>query len=100
MSTTEIVRVRLSNVYPYIRERRAFDANGTLRGIVGATEGMGRLPEHYHSRFLTAAIADDLYMVYSYRTPIAWFANGEWTIPSVKYSVTTARHLSAIRKGL
>ena len=31
-------------------------------------------------------------IVYSYRTPIAWLDAGQWIIPDVYYSPTTARH--------
>jgi len=90
-------RHNLRTVHHAIETRTDFECNGTLRGIGGAHEGMGRLPEQYHSRFLAAADSDDFYIVYSYATPIAWFAHGTWFVPKVKYSVTTSRHLSSLR---
>lgn len=99
MQTTR-ERHSLRTVHDAIARRVDFDCNGTLRGIVGAHEGMGRLPEHWHSRFMAAVAHDDLYTVYSYATPIAWFANGVWTVPEVRYSQTTSRHKSAVRKGI
>jgi len=32
------------------------------------------------------------YVIFSYSTPIAYRANGEWYIPTTKYSVTTSKH--------
>jgi hypothetical protein len=40
------------------------------------------------------------YIVYSYGTPIAWFKNGEWTIPALKYSVTTSKHQNYVRRAV
>ena len=40
------------------------------------------------------------YIVYSYATPIAWFKNGEWQLPNHKYSVTTSKHQSIVRKAI
>lgn len=33
-------------------------------------------------------------VIYSYSTPIAWLDAGQWVVPDVSYSVTTARHQS------
>jgi hypothetical protein len=42
-----------------------------------------------------------VYLIRSYNTPIAWLdARGEWTIPDVKYSVTTSRHQGKIRTAI
>lgn len=53
---------------------------------------------------LTADYLDDLrgaeYVVYSYGTPIAWFKNGDWTIPAIKYSVTTSKHQNYVRRAV
>ncbi len=64
---------------------------------------MGRLPEAY--RELMRQHFEKfgcLYVVYSYDTPIAWYPlphpkqhlddECEWTVPPVKYSVTTTQH--------
>jgi len=32
------------------------------------------------------------YVIFSYRTPIAYRAHGEWYIPTTKYSPTTSKH--------
>lgn len=99
-STQAVARVRLSNVYPYVREFRDFDCNGTLRGTHKVHQSFGQMPQEYGRQYLDAQGAVDFYAVYSYDTPIAWFSNGAWFVPPVKYSPTTSRHLSAIRKGI
>ena len=57
--------------------------------------GRGRLPRW-------ATVPDNAYVVYSYATPIGWFdlATGRWTVPAVKYSVTTSRHQHLLRAGI
>lgn len=83
----------LRTVAQAIAERVEFDCNGTFTGHVGErSRYVGQLPAEFHADYVKAGAAQDFYMVRSYLTPIAWFANGEWTIPAVKYSVTTSRH--------
>lgn len=41
------------------------------------------------------------YVVYSYATPIAWWSKEHgWRMPDIKYSVTTSRHQSLVRRAL
>ena len=99
MST--IQRHTLRTVHQAVAARADFDCNGTLKGHAGISGTWGsRLPERYFDKFRSDALADDFYCVRSYATPIAWFANGAWHVPNVKYSPTTSRHLSALHIGL
>jgi len=42
-----------------------------------------------------------VYSVWSYATPIAWLVEGEgWIVPPVKYSRTTGRHQSYVRRAV
>lgn len=95
MTTKE--RHNLSTVHSAIERRVDFDCNGTLVGQTSSFYGLGRLPEQFRADALLAMEAYDAYFVYSYATPIAWFADGEWTIPDVKYSTTTSRHQNIVR---
>jgi hypothetical protein len=59
-----------------------------------------------HARTLHAAGQGDkpIYVVFSYGTPIAWRTAGDqgacgWTIPAVRYSVTTSKHQGIARRG-
>ena len=41
------------------------------------------------------------YVVKSYATPIAWkLDDGTWEVPAEKYSVTTSRHQSFVRRAV
>jgi hypothetical protein len=41
------------------------------------------------------------YVVKSYATPIAWkLDDGTWEVPAEKYSVTTSRHQSVVRRAV
>lgn len=83
----------------YIANRIAFKANN-LAGYLWPlcsdfTPALGMLPSDY---------LDDLrgaeYVVYSYGTPIAWYKQGDWTIPALKYSVTTSKHQNYVRRAV
>lgn len=100
-TATTTHRVNLQQVPNCIRGRLRFDANRTMRGGPEAICGTGRLPDAYvPCCFNLDRYADDFYAVYSYTTPIAWFANGQWTVPEVHYSVTTSRHQNIVRKAI
>jgi len=43
---------------------------------------------------------EPLYIVYSYGTPIAWYGRYGWHTPAVRYSSTTSRHQSIVRKAI
>jgi hypothetical protein len=83
---------------PTLRNREEFKTSGALWG--GPAERdyplFGELPYQYHDSAKQAR-----YYVYSYRTPIAWEnPDGTWTVPDVKYSVTTSRHQGKIRTAV
>jgi len=83
---------------PTLRNRTPFKTSGALQGepTYGElwTYSRGELPGEYWDKFITSGAT---YVVYSYLTPIAWEnADGSWTVPDVKYSVTTSRHQSKI----
>ena len=40
------------------------------------------------------------YIVYSYATPIAWYGINGWNLPSIKYSPTTSKHQSIVRRAI
>lgn len=80
---------------PTLRNREAFKTGGALQGGPEPLQGYpvkGSLPEEFYD-----SVNHAVYTVYSYDTPIAWEnADGTWTTPAVKYSVTTSRHQSKI----
>lgn len=96
-----MIKATLRSVPILVSSRREFNCNGTVFGSNrpifngggwSHPTSVGMLPVEYHQAFETASAATDFYAVYSYATPIAWHSNGQWTIPPVKYSVTTSRH--------
>lgn len=64
-------------------------------GIEPSFTSYGQLPNTH----IDLMIKDNpSYIVWSYATPIAWVtSNGQWVIPSLKYSVTTSKHQSLVR---
>lgn len=94
-------RHSLRTVADAIARRADFDCNGTLSGRSGyAALHVGQLPSDHQADYDGARYASDFYVVHSYVTPIAWFANGRWTVPAVKYSPTTSRHQSRVRLAI
>jgi hypothetical protein len=57
----------------------------------------GRLPDFLRDQ-LNAHLRDkDVYVVYSYSTPIGWAYDREFFIPDVQYSATTKHHQSVLQ---
>jgi len=85
-----------------IASRIQFKAN-SMAGIIWNPQqtvgsmGFGRLD--YDLVALMAQQKPD-YVVYSYGTPIAWHHAGGWEIPAVRYSVTTSKHQSIVRRAV
>jgi hypothetical protein len=70
------------------------------RWITGEWPSMGRLPMEYINRLNSDNEDHDVYVVYSYATPIGWVkldGNDNWVIPDTKYSPTTTNHQSTLR---
>ena len=67
---------------------------GGPRGIFGS---FGWMPHELREQF-----QEDRpdYVVWSYATPIAWHGRRGWTVPDVRYSPTTSRHLPHVTRHL
>ncbi len=80
-----------------LRVHEPFTTSGALKGVsMPYSVSMGSLPSQYYDSASKAH-----YVVYSYRTPIAWYVpNVGWVMPDVKYSVTTSRHQSKVRTAI
>lgn len=92
MTTT---RISNKNALQLISDRIAFTGSN-FYGVVTAPRianadvyPTGMLPDQYHY-----LLEDAEYIVYSYATPILWYANGAWHYPKLKYSHSTSRHQS------
>lgn len=79
----------------YLRHLRPF----TGSNFYGTTsfEGFGRARRDLGHAL---AIENADYIVYSYATPIAWHIGGSWVMPHDRYSVTTSKHQSIVRKAI
>ena len=91
--------VVLRDVPGMVQNRLEFKMSASLGGS-NYRLVVGRLPLEYIQQFDAAGLAPDYYVVHSYATPIAWYANGVWTLPDIKYSPTTTRHQNIVRRGI
>ncbi len=90
-----------------IDRRLPFDTYGSLRGRLRPESAeSGQLRDKLpwaHTLWQTDQSVID-YVIYSYRTPIAWHVtspdNSEWVFPEVRYSTTTNHHQAKIRRAL
>lgn len=96
----------IRNADTYIARRETFDAGSLTARTVRWTPSTGRmsseLADELAADIATNREADaDTYVVYSYGTPIAWSRVGidTLTIPNDRYSVTTSRHQSIVRRA-
>lgn len=83
-----------------IRQGEDFATSGALKGIANPWWVNSGYMRDSDSAAMYAARdnAGIDYVIYSYATPIAYrTADGQWTIPDAKYSVTTSKHQSTIR---
>ncbi|QIN94562.1 hypothetical protein PP460_gp014 [Streptomyces phage Muntaha] len=80
-----------------LARRESFTTSGALRGVERPEYvTLGQLPREWHTSALAA-----VYVVYSYRTPIAWLTRtGVWVMPDTRYSVTTSRHQGRIATAI
>lgn len=78
----------LRDAWVMIRARQPFTMRDTLSGTVEWDGRFGHLPLDLREQVTEAA-----YVIYSYRTPIAWVdAAGVAHVPDVGYSPTTSQH--------
>jgi|SRR5262245_51175948 len=60
----------------------------------------GQLPQEHKDQLKADLIVCPRYVVFSYQTPIGWAESmtdkNKWTIPNVRYSVTTTQHQSVL----
>ena len=104
-SNSLLAGTRISNAdaTPYINNRINF-IGSNFYGVIQS-------PDHKPIDFRNYGYLDTLliaelnkdepsFIIYSYNTPIAWFGKVGWVIPSVKYSSTTSRHQSIVRRAI
>ena len=85
-----------------ISKREPFDANSLKGDWYGPSRpAFGRMEYQWEVK-LSRLIHDgkEVFIVHSYVTPIAWFADGEWTVPDTKFSVTTSKHQTLVKGAI
>lgn len=93
--------MRNSDAVDYIPNLKPF--RNSTGSFVGQTYpiGFGRLSEKWRARLSDTHMTFGIeYIVYSYATPIAWYADGQWEMPYAKYSATTSRHQSIVMQAI
>lgn len=81
------------------------NTTGSMKGTRGGTSFGGcdrrfteAITEYpYTGRVWPIELSGAAYVVWSYHTPIAWRLGEEWTIPDIKYSLTTTGHQNLVR---
>lgn len=91
------LRISGRKAAPVIANRKDFKTSGALSGRnvpQGERVYVGQLPLEHAQGLALAVEAGNVYIVFSYQTPIAWYsyADEKWTRPEVKYSMTTSHH--------
>ncbi len=95
-------RISTRNAYEPISRREAFVSHGALSARTHTGPGdqlnFGKMSEG--SRASIKALSDIDYVVHSYATPIGVHSQSQgWVIPEDKYSSTTSKHQSQLRRG-
>lgn len=97
------VRCNLKTVRKPISEKVPFNCNGTLRGEYDYHPSFGWASNTMAGVSLANHLMGSTknFVVYSYETPIACYSvNKGWWVNPDKYTVTTSRHMSAIKRGI
>lgn len=96
-----------SQIPSYVARRAEFTSNsGHAENVTWTwSQLVGRLPQRWSDKYRSTVDAareagDSVYVVFSYNTPVAWFYDGVWTVPAVKYSVTTSKFQGLVRTGI
>lgn len=98
-----MIRNNLKNVHKSVSDKVPFNCNGTLTGVKTNDPKFGWAKRTMAGIDLANHLMDstDNFVIYSYDTPIACYSvNKGWWVNGDKYTVTTSRHMSAIRKGI
>lgn len=89
--TTRIANKDAARLFRNLQPFQGSNFRGTT-----SFEGYGCMDRSLGHAF---AVESADYVIYSYATPIAWHLAGVWVIPHTKFSVTTARHQSYVRRA-
>ena len=79
-----------------IRALKPFETYGALRATLYDFDATGADYRFAPYKDEFYALPRPTYVVWSYRTPIAWYTNGQWVKPDIKYSTTTSKHQAKV----
>ena len=79
-----------------VEARKTFKC-GNVVGASFLQFGTGQMSRADMMDLIVDVDATDFYVVYSYVTPIAWFADGKWNVPDAGYSPTTKRQKTRLK---
>jgi hypothetical protein len=96
---TRPARITQRQVPQYIAALQPFEASA-VTGRSTAPSGWGHLKAYDLQMYRSAQTRID-YVVLSYSTPIAWhLPDYGWHVVDTRFSVTTSKHQSLVRRGL
>ncbi len=81
-----------------IANRQPFEASSLSGKYYNYTRGAGRLGAEYEK--LVADFKPGAYVVLSYNTPIAWYGANGWYVVEQKFSVTTSKTQTYVRRAV
>lgn len=99
---TAVSYTPLNQAHTFIQHQAPFTGN-SLRGhrVPPMTDlVLGMLNDDERRLLLATNEYNTVYVVWSYSTPIAWCVNGTWHAVTQKFSRTTSRHQSIVRRAL
>lgn len=81
-----------------IANRQPFEAASLSGKYVNYTPGAGRLGAEYDR--LINDFKEGAYIVFSYGTPIAWYGANGWYLVQEKFSPTTSKQQTYVRRAV
>ncbi len=88
-------RANQRNAGESIVKKEEFKASN-FTGVAGSTD-TGWMPHEEAEKYRSS---NPSYTVKSYGTPIAWHGDSGWQVSGTKYSSSTSRHQSVVRRAL
>jgi hypothetical protein len=81
-----------------IINRQPFEASSLSGKYMNYTPSAGRLGDEYNR--LIADFKTGAYVIFSYATPIAWFGANGWYVVEQKFSSTTSKTQTYVRRAI
>jgi hypothetical protein len=92
------INVNQKEAMERIANRERFEASSLSGKFMNYTPSAGRLGDEYNR--LIADFKTGAYVVFSYATPIAWFGAQGWYVVEQKFSPTTSKQQTYVRRAV